>query len=510
MYIIYDRKFSGLQSKSYVWAKKGLRQFSTEILLRSHFLGETLVADRSERIDCFLRREKEFQQWRIQALLKCGALELTREGAKSALANETDKIKNGDQIELKSPLPQPYNNALQNIPETDYRDYAFANPTPADDYEKGVIEYLGLHPQTTLLSNTSVDSLTSFIRALKKDDRLTHPIRHLVIASHASRTGRLALHLTTGSALKEITFEDLEAAVISKALGIDPQLLEPRPKNASGKVIATQLHIKGCNIGNPIAMPFLQLLKKALGGKVGLTAPKFFHSLKMVDSIKKRGRTVISRKRVEIWEFFSYEFTLFRTSKLSNKADAVAAFKAAPTLKRIDGSKIPQTDWERWTPRTLPGENKVAIISVPVTTTLSSKANDADGQFRYRKTFFLGKEWHTSPLASDPGTDAKRKEEIKKKLHLIDNRFSGAHPFPIYARTGFKSIDDYFDSYDWKFKPFDRTKKELSFSGTRHEYTVLAPIVDPSTNELFMNLFPVSGSPTIQLTESDARFFTSL
>jgi hypothetical protein len=144
--------------------------------------------------------------------------------------------------------------------------------------------------------------------------------------------------LTTGSPLKEITFEDLESAVTTKVLEIDPQLLGPRPKNASGQVIAAQVHIKGCNIGNPITMPFLQLLKKALGGKVGLTAPKFFHSMKTVFEVKRRGTTVISRKLVEIWEFFSYEFVLFRTSKLSRKTDAVAAFMAVPDFKRIDGS----------------------------------------------------------------------------------------------------------------------------------------------------------------------------
>lgn len=471
---------------------------------------ETLIADRGERIDSFLRREKGFQQWRILALLKCGALELIRGGTKSALTKEDNRVKDGDQIEIQSPLSSQCTKSVENIPETDYRDYAFANPKPADDYEKFLIKYLELHPQIILLSNFSVDTLASFIRSLKKDDRLAHPIRHLIIASHASRTGRLALRLSTGSSLKEITFEDLESAVTTKVLEIDPQLLEPRPKNASSQVIAAQVHIKGCNIGNPIAMPFLQLLKKALGGKVGLTAPKFFHSLKTVNDVKRRGRTVISRKLVEIWEFFSYEFVLFRTSKLRNKTDAVAAFNTVPSLTRIDGSSVPQADWERWIPRTLPGENKMAKVDVPVISSLSNKSNSADAQFRYQKTFFLGEEWHKIPLASDPGTDVKRKEEIKNKLVSLDKRYSATHPFPMYARTGFKSIDDYFDSYDWKFKPFDTKKNELSFSGTRHEYTVLAPIVDPGTNGLFMNLFPVSGSPMIQLTEGDTRFFTSI
>jgi len=471
---------------------------------------EILFADRSEPIDRFLRREKDFQQWRILALLKCGALERIRGGVKSLLAKESEKLKKGDQIDLQSPLSPACQKLLGNIPGRDYRDYVFANPKPADDYEKFVVKYLELHPQTVLLSSSSVDSLASFIKALKTDNRVVHPICHLAIASHASRTGRLALFLQSGSVLKEISYEDLEGAVTAKSLEIDSKLLKPRPQDTSGQVIPAQLHIKGCNIGNHVAMPFLQLLKKALGGQVGLTAPKFFHSLKAVFETKKRGGRVISRKLVEIWEFFSYEFVLFRPSKLGNKTDTVAAFKAAPGFERIDGSSVPQSDWENWIPSTLPGENKITAVEVPVTSALSTKAHSAAAQLRYRKTFFLGKEWQKISLAGDPGTDALRKDEIKRQLVSSDKRFKGTHPFPIYARTGFKSIDDYFDSYDWKFKPFDTGKNQLSFSGTRHEYTVLAPIVDPSTNELFMNLFPVSGSPVVRISESDKRFFTSL
>ena len=124
--------------------------------------------------------------------------------------------------------------------------------------------------------------------------------------------------------------------------------------------------------------------------------------------------------------------------------------------------------------------------------------------------FFFGKEWQSISLTSDPGTDALRLDEIKKQLEANNDNFRTSHPFPIYARTGFKTIDDFLKSYSWKFKPFDKKKGTLAFSGTRHEYTVLAPIVDPKTNELFMNLYPVSGSPTINLLESDTRFFASV
>ena len=471
---------------------------------------ETLIAGKSERIDRLLGQKKNLPQWRILALLKCGAVELTRGGTKRILTNENDAVRKGDLIELKSPLPQQCEKAIANIPETDYRDYAFANPRPADEYEKWVVKYVQLRPQTKILSNSSVDSLASFIKELKNGQRLTHPIRHLIVASHASRTGRLALKLQTNSSLRVITYEDLETTLRSKMVDIDSKLLEPRPKNASGRIIAAQLHIKGCNIGNPIAMPFLELMKKALGSKVGLTAPKFFHSLKIVFEIKKGKKRIISRKPIEIWEFLSYEFVLYRLTKLIGKADAVGAFKASPSFERIDRSTVTQKDWERSIPSTLPGENKMAKVDVAITSTLSNKAHNVDAQFRYRKTFFLGREWHNIGLAKDPGTDTLRKEEIKRRLVSQDNRFQATHPYPFYARTGFKSIDDYFDSYSWKFKPFNTKRRQLSFSGVRHEYTVLAPIVDPKTGELFMNLFPISGSPTIRITESDSRFFTSV
>ena len=474
---------------------------------------EVLLSDRAQQVDRLLRDEKGFPQWKILALLKCGAVQRIKDGAMTPIAKETEKLKNGEQIDLQSPLNAQCQRSIDAIPEPEYRDYAFANPNPADDYEKFLLTYLGLRPQSKILSSSSVDSLSSFKRAIEKGVLITHPIRHLVIASHASRIGLLALPLTVGAA-KILTFEDLQSAVKSKILEIDPKLLDPRPKDASGTIIPPRVHIKGCNIGNKIAEPFLKELKKALGGNIAVTAPKFFHSMKTVFDVKMRGRAVVSKKLVEIWEFFSYEFVIFRTSKLANKADAVAAFLAAakvdPTIVLINGSTVPQTDWEKWIPAALPAENNVASGDVAVTSSLSTKANSAGTQFRYRKTFFLGKEWHQISLPSDPGTDALRKDEIKKQLVANDDKFRPSHAYPMYARTGFKSIDEYFDSFDWRFKPFDTKKQSLTFSGTRHEYTVLAPIVDPKTNELFMNLFPVSGAPTITLQESDTRFFGSV
>jgi hypothetical protein len=483
-------------------------------LLGLPFEHETWTATGSARIGRFLHREKGFQQWRILRLLQCGAVELTRGGTKSKLAKADEVIKPGDQIELLSPLPQPCANALQNIPQTDYRDYVFANANPADDYERYVIRYLQLHPQTEVLSGPTVESLTSFVKALAHDERLTHPIRHLIIASHASSSGLLALKLDAATSAQIINYEALETAAAGKQLEIDPQLLEPRPRDANNNVIPAQVHIKGCSIGHPNALPFLQLLKKALGGKVGVTAPRFFHSLKPVTLTKRRGRRVISRSLVELWEFFSYDFTLYRTSPLRNKADAVAAFETAfktdPNAQRIDGVPVPKADWERWLPGTLPPANgQPAAFELPVVSSLSTKANTAGVRLWYQTTSFLSQQWHKIPLASDPGTDANRKQEIKRQAPAFEKRLSPAHPFPLYARMGFKTLDAYFDSYDWQFK-YDAQNKELSFSGTRHEYTLLAPVVNPANNELYMNLFPVSGTPTIKITEGDTRFFTSI
>lgn len=472
---------------------------------------EVLTADRTVQVDRLLREEKGFQQWRILALLKCGAVQRINGTTLTPIAKETEKLKNGEQIDLQSPLNATCQKSIDSIPETDYRDYAFANPSPKDPYEKYLLTYLGLRPQAKILSGGLIDSLSSFKRAIEKGILITEPIRNLVIASHASRTGLLALPLTT-TAPKLVTFEDLESAVKLKLLEIDSKLLDPRPKDASGTIIPAQVHIKGCNIGNTIAQPFLKQLKTALGGGFTITAPKFFHSMKAVSSWVKRG-SVKTSKLVEIWEFFSYEFVLFQKAKLARKADVVSAYlnaaKTDPTLVKIDGSAVAQKEWESWIP-SVPAEGNNADGSVKVTSSLSSNADSAATQLRYRKTFFLSKASHEMFLPSDPGSDPARRDEVKNFLLKNHKLFDPSHPYPLWARTGFKSIDDYLDSFDWKFQPFDTKRKSITFTGTRHEYTILAPIVDPSTNELFMNLYPVSGTPTIKILESDTRFFGSV
>lgn len=472
---------------------------------------ESLAVDRNVPLDRFLRKEKDYQQWRIIALLQCGALELTRGGTKVAIAKVTDKLKDGDTLELQSPLSAACQKALTKIPETQFKDYAFANPAPSDDYERGVIKYVGLRPQSQILSGPSVNTLVSFISALKTDERVTHPIRNLIIASHASSSGLLKLPLQVGSA-QVITFEDLQA-LSATALAISPTLMDPRPVDAKGNNIPPMLHIKGCNIGNDIARPLLLLLKKSLGNNIGVTAPKFFHSLKLVHERKIIRRKVV-RSLSEIWEFFSYEFFLISPTKITSKANLVAAllkaFNGPPAPGRIDGSIVPKSDWNRWIPATMPADGKTTSVDVAITTSLSTKSKTVSGQLRYFKRFFRTNEWHTLSLPADPGSDPDRKNEIKKALLAQDKRFDPSHPFPFFKRMGLSSIDEFIDRHDWRFKPFDKKKGVLTYSGTRHEYIVLGPVVDPSTNELFMNLFPVSGTPTIAITEDNPKFFGSV
>src|SRR5687767_15917704 len=79
---------------------------------------ESLAVDRNIPLDRFLRKEKDFQQWRIIALLQCGALELIRGGAKVAIGKETDRLKDGDILELQSPMSAACQKALGTIPES--------------------------------------------------------------------------------------------------------------------------------------------------------------------------------------------------------------------------------------------------------------------------------------------------------------------------------------------------------------------------------------------------------
>jgi hypothetical protein len=109
---------------------------------------------------------------------------------------------------------------------------------------------------------------------------------------------------------------------------------------------------------------------------------------------------------------------------------------------------------------------------------------------------------------------------------LNDNRFQANYGYPVYERFGYSSANDFLDGWRWSFSwitvkdPVTKKKEKALFcAGTRHDYEVVIPITDPTSDNdlakqtLYFNYYPRTGvahAQTIALQENDARLFKTV
>jgi hypothetical protein len=440
----------------------------------------------------FLLREVKLQQWRIPYLIQCKGVRVYRDRAFIKINGPDTRLKDGDFVQVDDPLSEACTKALAAIPAADYRDYAFVPGKTAFDLQMAGV--LDNRPRTIRINNASIDSLAGFIRALGSETAITSPIRHLIVASHANPEGKLFIRLAILAAA-EITFEDLEASVKDKSLLIDSRLLEPRPKDDGGNPVAATFLIRGCRIGT--ALPYLKKLKEALGNTITVIAPKHFH-----DAAQQS-------KPAGFVEYMSYSFPIYRPKSFSNQGEAVKAFTGAG-FTRIDGQPVSAKLWPGWIPTK--ELNKQGNNSVPATivSPITNARETIPGFWRYRPRTFLQQDGSVN-LPKDTGTDADRKKAVRDDLVKNLTRYQDTHPFPEYVRYGYKTMDEFMAGWTWKFS-YDKSTKLLSYNATRHEYTVIRPIVEPAKNTLILNYYPSGkqGKVIEQLKPDDTRFFASV
>ena len=334
------------------------------------------------------------QPWRLKHLIKSRyskcrqAVQVARGNRWLQLTGPNTRLRDGDIVQVEDPLPAACTRAFEAIPAADYRDYAFI--PGKSSFDKKMARVISKRSQTIWIKDSVVNSLFSFIYALKNNPAITEPIRHLIVVSHANPEGFLFIELLTAMG-DVITYEDLEKAVTNKNLFIDNRLLEPRPKDRSNRPVAAAVLILGCRIGSDRALPYLKKLKEALGNKVTVIASKHFHNA--IQQVKWPTGYI---------EFMSYGFSIHRPKQLTTKAEAIQAFsKAIPHFTRIDNKPVPASLWKKWIPSAhlnKPGNNSVfAKVKLPSTNT-----NEwVPGYFRYKYRKFLTKNGSFA-LAKDP------------------------------------------------------------------------------------------------------------
>ncbi len=451
--------------------------------------------NRPRRLDQLLRQEG-YQQYRIDILVKCGGIYLSHLGKLTKVNDPNTRVQVGDLVSVADDLPKECQQALNNIPPNVFRDYAFA--PGRTNFDRRMREVLQFRHQTIVIQGPLINTLSDFIRALGTSPRITNPIRNLIIASHSNPEGQLQMDLAVGVS-GFISYEDLENARASGIINIKPILLEPRPKVQGGQPELAALQVKGCRIGK--TKPFLLALKNALGGGLLVKAPKHFH----LGAIHHRPNGRV--------EYMAYGFNLNLQNRLRNRDQAVRAFSNGG-FKYIDDSPVSARDWQTWIPsRWVPrnARNHRHTMGPRVVDPVTNSQITAYGEFRYRRRNLFDQR-QTLSLDADPGGYDANKKAVRDALMSVHARYRDSHPFPEYVRFGYTSMNAFMDGWYWMFV-WEQANKMLSYQATRHEYTMIRPIVDRGTNRLFMNFFPAAGvraDPLIQIREDDSRFYETV
>lgn len=440
----------------------------------------------------FLLRRNGFQQWRIPTLIKCRALFISRKGSRILATKSNEVLLKGDSVIIMDPLPPNCKTILKTLKIDEYRDYVFSPGNTGFDLQmKNVMK---TKPQTINLDDSMITSLADFIKALSNSSKITHPIKNIILVSHANPEGLLKLPIDM-LAGDRITYEDLEQAEQSKKIALDSELLSPRP-SSSGNKLAPFVHIRGCRIGT--AVPYLKKLKAAINDKIQVTAPKHFH-LPLQSTGKHPG-----------WaESMLYSFALYRPQKAKNRTEIINSFIKL-NLKLIDSKPVTAKLLDSWLPQRGYHKSGKTKLKTKVVNPIHGRKQFVHAEYRYKKRDLFNQE-QSFALEKDPKTYDKRRQAVKSALEKVHSSYKSDHPYPQHVRYGYTSLDDFMKGWKWKFR-YDSKTKTLYFSASRYEYTIVQPIVEPTTNRLYLNFYPLkkSDKPIIMLVKSDTKFFQTV
>ncbi len=421
---------------------------------------------RPSSLQHFLRGQK-LQEWRIAVLIDNGGIKVFRLNTQIALNGPRTHLKQFDQVELLDPLPASCLAALAKQAKTASRDYALVpGKTP---YDLEMAKLLETRPQTIRIKDPLLFDLARFLPGLGTSTEVTHPIRDLLVASHANAEGLLRLQIGKITD-RAVTYNDLLDLVKSKTIVIDQRLLQPRPTDAHGVAIGARFVIRGCHIGHQVK--FMQKLKEALGNKHVVAAPMHYH---LATAIKDPPGHI---------EYLGYAFEISHPTQFKDRKGVIAGMVGAAFL-RIDGKPLPNKLWDTWIPRKphwldpkMVAQNKeegeqsfVSYAKSPI----NGKRIGLPRRYTYKIRRLFNKDNQVEvPGSSDRPND--RKKAVRAQLVKV-GFFQEKSGFPLFERYGYKSIDEFMDAWEWRFDP--KTKSaNVTYNAYRHEYRVVEPIAE--------------------------------
>ncbi len=354
-------------------------------------------------------------------------------------------------------------------------DYSYVPPTGNQTFDQAATIAEGARGNTTVI--TSPASLADFLQLIDPTS-VVFPANDLRVLAHGDSEGEMFFSVDSNTA--PTTYEDLERVKNSKKINIPPHVLKP----------TTNFRMASCLIGTDSCLPMLKLFKQALKNPKSVSAPRYLHSY------------VVDGK--DVTEFMQYAFGLV-SKTLPNHADIVQNFKAAgnssnPAFRLVDGSKVPDQNWDTWVPPASAVSSRSYKFPFPVF--IGSAVQILEAEWRL----------YTDQYVSDPvmflGTSPANESEALKKLPdvLGGGNLDSHHPFPVYIRHHRDSLSDFIAGLIWRANGTDGKFDVVRYIGTQVLYELHIPVTKPGTMELIFNFYPDSGTPVINFDESNNQY----
>lgn len=361
---------------------------------------------------------------------------------------------------------------------------------------------------TKLIETAGVATVAEFLRHVDTTEPL--PTGDLILGSHGNDTGWLEIDLDA-AAERTVSYKVLKEAwddvTRRNRLRIPPDMYT----TSQGQREPVRVLVKGCRVGQ--APKFVDGLKMLFGGKIPVIAPRHFYWVRSIFNTRK------TRKRTTVINLGSFEHLMYSNEIVSptelTRPALVAAFRAKGfqqfNATSTTPSPIPDL-WAIW----LPEAKHLGVGERPIEYTVSLGRTIEKFTTLSRAAQFR----HTTPKItvpiSNPPPSVKTKAGFKQALAAQPDQQPGWGPtgFPLYEQYGHASFDAFFNSFTWT-PPKKANSNPFIWVGTRHEYNVLLPVVQPpmtgkKTDRLIYNYFPPrggGGTTFIELLESEAGLF---
>lgn len=343
------------------------------------------------------------------------------------------------------------------------------------------------------------ETVHDFIDGMRVDSDTVKPIGSALIGTHADSEGRIFISMfadqeqTVETATKGQTDFEVLAATLDPEHTERSIKLTPIIDGSKNHFV----HIKGCNIGK--VTKFMTKLKEAFAAD-HVTAPNHFHGLSW-------------KEDAGVYEYMAYEFKVFRKDHFTTRAALIDAFRSGGFVM-FNNAPVPPERWEEWVPKKKFKKNLSKALPFKLGRTAGG-----------RKTLTVNREFrvvvmdkkHAFTVALPGLSPFPAKTDWEKKVFdyvrsLPD--FDKNHPFPFYERWGYGTdgAERFLAGLKWKFSRGKKDEENTLFgAGTRVEYSLLVPIVDPTDGHLFFNFYPHTGPmPAKQIREDDPFFFSTV